>query len=168
MKTRITSPGSSIAISNIASHQKTQSKADLPEIENVSRKHSQNQSKPVLNDNCVTTIPVRQSSQSSLDQLLKETTEYLNKNYECISGAKIPTTDIQKPYSNSDQKLINGYKGRGDVVDGGKKCEDDYVERKTCLNVTCKFFGTPELDNYCSQCYRGRFENLAVDGVTRK
>ncbi|KAK6631493.1 hypothetical protein RUM44_006020 [Polyplax serrata] len=151
-------PGSgSITISNMnsVSNQKKNSR-ELPEIENISRKqvHVQ-QSKAIANDNLVRTIPVRQSSQNSLDQLLKETSEYLTRNGEVKPGERIIPIELD----GSEKKLMNGYSRSGN---------DDYVERKMCLNITCKFFGSPDLDNYCSQCYRGRFENLALDTVSRK
>lgn len=119
----------------------------------------------------MTTIPVRQSSQNNLDQLLKETTEYLNKNNENKTGTigltRVIPIEIEKSPTGVDGNLKNGYITQIDVG-ACKKPNDSYVDRKTCLNVTCKFFGSPELDNYCSKCYRGRFESLAVDSTTRK
>ena len=137
----------------------------------MSRPNSQTQLSPskVLTDNFVTTIPVRQSSQSSVDQILKEATDYLNKenkNQSAGTSGIIPVED-EKLSTGVENKGKNGYITQINVGIP-KKPTDNYVDRKTCLNVTCKFYGSPELENYCSKCYRGRFESLTVDSKVRK
>lgn len=147
---------------------------DLPEIENVSRKICQSAPKTIVNDRSATTIPVHQSSHNNLDELLKETTEYLNKNSESKNVSPgipriIPIKLEKSPKEPENRLLANGSLSPGETVDDSRKSNEEYVDRKTCLNVTCEFFGSPELENYCSKCYRGRLENLAlVDAVSRK
>lgn len=178
LRSRNSVPGTAnITISNISpltpirNQIQSRSSNDLPDIENVSRPNSQTQLSPskVLNDNFVTTIPVRQSSQNNLDQIVKEATEYLNKENkkESAGTSRVIPIEIEKLLAGNDNKGKNGYITQIDV-DVPKKSSDNYIDRKTCLNVTCKFYGSPELENYCSKCYRGRFESLTVDSNVRK
>ncbi|KAL0271634.1 UNVERIFIED_CONTAM: hypothetical protein PYX00_008665 [Menopon gallinae] len=111
--------------------------------------------------NFITTVPVRQSSQNNLEELVKVTTDYYNKNNETKSdySGKLPVMPVE--YSKAE-----GVNKINEVDMSGKK--EEYVDRKLCLNVTCKFFGSPELDNYCSQCHRGRYENFRVDSSSKK
>lgn len=124
-----------------------------------------------VNDNAVTTIiPVRQSIQNSLDEIIRETTEYLKENNggNNVSSAGSGRRRIPVEYTEETISSMNGCTERGNHGEEMDYYEGDVVARKTCLNVTCKFFGSPELENYCSQCYRGRFENLAIDSSSRK
>lgn len=178
MRSRNSVPGTTnITISNIApltplrNQIQSRSSNDLPDIENVSRPNSQTQLSPskVLNDNFVTTIPVRQSSQNSLDQIIKEATDYLNKENksESAKSSRIIPIEDEKTFTGNESRVKNGYITQIDVS-LPKKLNQNYIDRKTCLNVTCKFYGSPELENYCSKCYRGRFESLTVDSNVRK
>lgn len=129
--------------------------------EDVIRLNTWSSNTKIRDSNFVTTVPVRQSSQNNLDKLFKVTNEYCNKTIETKSdySSKLPRMPVEYLKAGGVNKII-------EVASFDKK--EEYVDRKLCLNVTCKFFGSPELDNYCSQCHRGRYENFRLNSSSKK